>query len=139
MIAVNYDIEIPYLSNANGGSYPGIVIQLKNPSDSSKSMDLAAELDSGAEYSLFDGAIAGAVGLALAGGAPFKFKLMNGSFLDAKILSVILAHPDLGNFPIDLRFSVNPVQRNVLGRDFFDLVQIGFREHAFETYLTSTP
>ncbi len=72
-------------------------------------------------------------------GKHFVFGLMNGSSLDARTLPVVLAHRDLGEFSIDLRFSMNPLQRNLLGRDFFNLVQIGFRERFLETYLTATP
>lgn len=139
MIAVTYDVRMPYVWNNTGRRCPGLVIQLGNPSDGSMRLDTSAELDSGAEYSLFDGAIAASVGLELSNGQPFSFRLMDGSPLDARILSVLLFHPDLGEFAIDLRFSLNPVQRNVLGRDFFSRVQVGFREYHLETYLASTP
>jgi hypothetical protein len=56
-----------------------------------KTLETHAELDSGAEYSLFDGQLAVDIGL--------------------------------------------PLRRNILGRDFFDLLTVGFDEHHSEVYL----
>lgn len=139
MEAVVYQIQLPYLRHQNGRSYPGLVVQLENPNNRENALDLRAELDSGAEFSLFDGNLAESIGLDLASGNPFRFVTTNSSYIDARILPVVISEPDLGRFPIGLRFSVNQIQRNLLGRDFFNLVQIGFRERHLEVFLTPVP
>ena len=40
---------------------------------------------------------------------------------------------------MELRFSIGQIQRNLLGRDFFNLMQIGFRERHLEVFLTASP
>jgi hypothetical protein len=136
--AVVYQIRVEYLRRQDGRSYPGLVVQLENPNDPENAVDLRAELDSGAEFSLFDGSLARAIGLDLPNGTPFRFVTTNSSYIDARILPVVISEPDLGRFPIDLRFSISQIQRNILGRDFFNLTQIGFREHHLEVFLTPT-
>ncbi len=37
--------------------------------------------------------------------------------------------PGVGEFDIRLAFSIDPITVNILGRDFFDLIRIGFDEH----------
>ncbi len=52
---------------------------------------------------------------------------------------VQLAHADLGTFELEIAFSTSEIQRNLLGRDFFDLVQVGIREHHLELLVTPAP
>ena len=48
--------------------------------------------------------------------------------MEACLHAVRLSHPELGCFDLEIGFSPFPLRRNLLGRDFFNLVQIGFRE-----------
>ena len=114
---------------------PALVIQLQNPSTGAKTLETHAELDSGAEYSLLDGQLAVDIGLDLFSGQHFAFELANGVSLDARILPVVLSHGELGQFRLQARFSTGPLRRNILGRDFFDLLPVGFDEHHSEVYL----
>jgi len=81
-------------------------------------MEMNAELDSGAEYSLFQGHWARAIELDLFKGMPFTFGLANGFDLDARILPVAVSVGELGRFNLKARFSTGPLRRNILGRDF---------------------
>jgi hypothetical protein len=75
--------------------------------------------------------------------AQLGIDLMSGPELDlspawgfrfaARIHKLDLIHPDLGRFALDAAISTVPIRRNLLGRDFFRHLQIGFREfhHAF--------
>jgi hypothetical protein len=116
--------------------YPGLIIELVNPS-TAKGIEISAELDSGAEYSLFEGRLAVILGFDLFGGKPFAFELANGVLIEARILPVTISHGELGRFSLRARFSTGPLRRNILGRDFFDLVRIGFDEHHSEVYLSA--
>lgn len=139
MVAVDYSFEIPYLIGTNGKSFPGLIITLAEASDLSVAVEIRAELDSGAEYSLVDGEFATTIGLDLSAGSQFRFVTLGGATIDSRILPVVLRHADLGAFRIGLRFSTNKIRRNILGRDFFSLIQIGFRERHLTVYLSSTP
>jgi hypothetical protein len=48
-------------------------------------------------------------------------------------------HPDLGSFTLEVGFSSTDIHRNLLGRDFFNLAQIGFRERFLTLYVTPAP
>lgn len=111
------------------------MVELQNPVTGAKSLQLNAEFDSGAEYSLFDGQLTLDVGLDLFSGKPFLFELISGVSLDARVLPALISHRELGRFNLNLRFGTVPLRRNILGRDFFDLLQVGFDEHQSEVYL----
>jgi len=139
MVAVDYSIEVPYLIGMNGKSFPGLVVTLADASEPSDAVEVRAELDSGAEFSLIDGEFASAIGLELSAGSEFRFVTLGGATIDSRILQVVLRHADLGAFRIGLRFSTNKIRRNILGRDFFSLIQIGFQERHLMVYLNATP
>jgi len=132
---VVYQFKIPYLRRLDGSLFPGLAVELENPRTGATTLEIDAELDSGAEYSLFQGTWALAIGLDLFAGTPFAFGLANGISLDARILPVVVSHAMLGRFHLLARFSTGPLRRNVLGRDFFDLLQVGFDEHHSEVFL----
>ena len=112
-------------------------MDLKNRASSTPPIEIRAALDSGAEYSLFDGALAPLIGLDLFAGERFVFSFANGLSLEARIFPVEVSHADLGSFNLPARFSTGPLRRNILGRDFFDLLLVGFDEHRSEVYLTT--
>jgi len=43
------------------------------------------------------------------------------------------------SYALEIGFSENPIRRNLLGRGFFNLIQIGFRERYLTFYMTPTP
>ncbi len=110
-------------------------MDLQHPESLTSAIEILAELDSGAEYSLFQGSLATAIGLDLFGGERFAFDLANGAALGARILPIMLSHAELGRFGLHGRFSTGPLRMNILGRDFFDLLPVGFDEHHSEVYL----
>jgi hypothetical protein len=138
LATVTYQFRVPYLRRSNGSSFPGLLLELQNPSATRNAIEINAELDSGAEYSLFDGQLAVAIGLDLFVGKPFIFQLASGASLEARVLPVVVSHIDLGRFNLGARFSTATLRSNVLGRDFFNLVQIGFNEHRSEVYLSKS-
>jgi hypothetical protein len=135
---ISYRFKFSYLRRPNGSLFPGLAVELQNPPTGAKSTEVDAELDSGAEYSLFEGSLALAIGLDLFEGRSFAFRLNNGAALDSRILPVVISHRGLGRFNLDVRFSTAPIASNILGRDFFDLILIGFDEHRSEVYLNAT-
>jgi hypothetical protein len=127
LVTVVYQTKVPYLRKAGGSLFPGLFVELQNPSRFSRAVEIPVELDSGAEYSLFQGPLAIALGFTLFDGRPFEFGLANRMSLDSRILPVVIKHGELGSFNLEARFSTGPLRRNILGRDFFDLLQVGFR------------
>lgn len=138
MVTVSYTYQFNY-REFSGGRYPIVQLCVSNPSDPEQTVDIDAYLDSGAERSLFAGWIAGAVGLNLLSGTTKKYTSTTGSSVEARLHRVRLFHPDLGSYSLEIGFSVGEIQRNLLGRDFFNEVQIGFRERHFSYYITPAP
>jgi hypothetical protein len=65
--------------------------------------------------------------------------LVKGAGVEARLHWVRLSHPELGDFDLEIGFTESPISRNLLGRDFFNLIQIGFRERYLTFYATPTP
>ncbi|MBI3300886.1 MAG: hypothetical protein HYZ72_02245 [Deltaproteobacteria bacterium] len=116
-----------------------LVLQMASPDHPEQALDIDAYLDSGAQRSLFDGGIGTALGLDLFSGPEIRYVSIAGTGLAARLHQVRLAHPALGSFELEVGFSTVPISRNLLGRDFFNLVQIGFRERYLVFYVTPTP
>lgn len=106
--------------------FPILSVVVSNPRSLVRSADVIAYLDSGAQRSLFDGTLAGLIGLDLMDGPRVSFASAAGLSIEGIIHPVRLSHPELGKFDLDIGFSTVPLRRNLLGRDFFNLVQIGF-------------
>lgn len=138
MVTVSYTYQFNY-REFSGGRYPILQLSVSNPSDPEQAVDIDAYLDSGAERSLFTRSIARVVGLDLLSGTPKKYSSTAGSSVEARLHQVKLSHPNLGSYNLEIGFSVGEIQRNLLGRDFFNEVQIGFRERHFSYYVTPTP
>jgi hypothetical protein len=103
-------------------------------------VDLDAYLDSGAERSLFDGSFAPLLGIDdLFAGHEIPCQSTAGPVLAARLHPVRLSHPALGLFDLEVGFSAGHVHRNLLGRDFFSRVQIGFRESHLTLYVIAQP
>jgi hypothetical protein len=116
-----------------------IQVQLAKPADPATAIEVDAYLDSGAGKSLFDGQIARAIGLDLNKGRPQSYSSTAGYSVNARLHQAIISHPDLGQHSLEVGFSDQEIRRNLLGRDFFALMQIGFREMLFTFYVTASP
>ena len=104
-----------------------------------RQFDVEAYLDSGCEYTLFNGWVATTLGLDLLAGRRRRFGSASGSVVEAAIHPVHLVHDDLGAFDLDVAFSLTDIRRSLLGRDFFALAQIGFREYHQCFFVTMGP
>lgn len=138
MVTVDYHHEIPY-AYENGRHYPRLTLRLANLRDPEQAIDLDAYLDSGAERSLFSGCLAPVVGIDLLAGQVFRLQSTTGQTLPARLHTVHIAHALLGSFAIEVAFSAGPIARNLLGRDFFSRVHVGFRENRLALYVTALP
>lgn len=140
MVTVDYDHEIPYSYDPNGRQSPRLILRLSNPGDADQAIESDAYIDSGAERSLFDGTLAQLVGIDdLLAGQEIVFQSTTGAALAARLHRVRLSHPSLGSFDVEVGFSTGPIGRNLLGRDFFSIVQIGFRESRLTLFVTGEP
>jgi len=120
-------------------SFPGLLIRISNPLDSSRALDVDGHLDTGAQRSVFNGWIANEIGLDLASGARFGLTTTTGASVKARVHDVVVSHEVLGDFRLNIAFTLSPIRRNLLGRDFLNMLQIGFRENHEEFYVTPSP
>lgn len=139
MVTIHYPHEFPYMHDPfRGDPFPILPLRIQNPSDPSQALDVNAYLDSGAQRSLFDGWIATDLGFELMSGPSILYASLGG-IIQGRLHQVHLSHADLGAFPLDIGFSEAPISRNILGRDFFNLIQIGFRERYLTFYAIAHP
>jgi len=134
---VIYARTFPYRQGQS--SFPGLLVRISNPLYASRALDIDGHLDTGAQRSVFDGWIASEIGLDLASGARFGLTTTTGESIEARVHDVIVSHEALGDFRLGIAFTLGPIRRNLLGRDFLNLIQIGFREHHEEFYVTPSP
>ncbi len=123
MPEVSYRISLDYLRDSvTGDPFPGLWVAVGHPDE------IQFHLDSGAEVSLFDGEIAHGIGLELQSGAAQSYSTSSGATLAARLHRVRIRHEELGEHELRVGFSEQRLARNLLGRDFFNLFRIGFRE-----------
>jgi hypothetical protein len=139
VVTIQYRFEYPYALDRMGRSHPRLALRLANPGDLTRAVDVDGYLDSGAERSLFGGELAAVLGIELLAGEPQRYESTTGAACAAHLHEVRLLHEDLGVFDLRVGFSTQPIKRNLLGRDFFDRVQIGFREHYSTFYVLPQP
>ncbi len=139
MLTVAYPHEFSYRQSLAGGTFPILPVTISAAHELARPADVIVYLDSGAQRSLLDGTLAGAIGLDLLRGHRLTFASAAGFSIDTVIHPVRLSHPDLGAFNLEIAFSTVPLRRNLLGRDFFNLVQIGFRERQQVFYVRAEP
>jgi hypothetical protein len=137
MISVIYRHRFNY-REFQSGHYPILQLRLTYPGNND-AIDVDAYLDSGAERSLFDGSLLGAFGIPLINEKPKTYASTAGATVVGYLHNVRLTLPDVATFNLEVGFSNGNIRRNLLGRDFFNLVQIGFRERHLEYYLTAVP
>jgi len=136
---VAYTYQFPYRQSREGEPFPILPVVITNPRRPARAVDAIVHLDSGAQRSLFDGTLARLIGLDLLAGRRLPFASTAGMSIDAVLHSVRLSHPELGHFDLEVGFSTVHIRRNLLGRDFFNLAQIGFREPYLLFYVTPAP
>jgi len=136
---VTYEFALDYAHDPEGRRFPRLSLQLAKATEPAVTVDVDAYLDSGAERSLINGRLGAALGIDVLSGPELAYQTTVGNRLVATLHPVVLTHPDLGSFSLDVGFSITDIHRNLLGRDFFNLAQIGFRERHLTFYVTPTP
>lgn len=135
MVTITYDYTFPYrILPPVWRHFPAIPVRLIT---NFGAVDTLAILDSGAERSLFDGAYSQSLGLMLPTGQRISLTGISGTIYGR--LHPVEVDIEGHRFTCEICFSEHPISRNLLGRDLFDHIQVGFREHYFELYLTPTP
>ncbi len=128
MPTVHYPHQFDYAYDEDGNLLPRLALAISRPLESGKTIDADAYLDSGAERTLFSGWIGTALGIDVLAGSRIGYETTMGTVLTATVHPVRLSHSDLGGFDLEVGFASINIKRNLLGRDFFNLLQIGFRE-----------
>jgi hypothetical protein len=133
--AVTYAHSFTYsIDEVSGDSFPGLEFRVSRPGIVDRTIDINAYLDTGAELSIFEGALlVPRFSIDLMAGREVRLNTAAGFGISARIHYLILSHARLGRFNLDAAISTVPIRRNLLGRDFFQRIQIGFREfhHTF--------
>jgi hypothetical protein len=138
LFTVIYQHKFNYTA-AVQGSCPVLQLSLRRQDNPEIGIDTEAYLDSGAEASLFNGGLLAALEMELLNGSPKPYSTTFGDSVTAYLHKVQLTLPAVGEFDLEIGFSNGEIRGNLLGRDFFNLVQVGFRERQMEYFLTSTP
>jgi hypothetical protein len=125
-----------FLDPFSGKTFPGLPIEVSSP-DHVGRLETYAQVDSGAELSLFDGRLVQRLGIDLMAGPEILLASSGGFSITGRIHQIELSHLDLGRFTLDAAISTVPIRRNLLGRDFFQHIQIGFREFHHTLLITA--
>lgn len=139
MVTVSYDHELAYAHEPNGNRSPQLTFRVSNPAQPTNAIDVDAYVDSGADGSLLNGWIARVLGIDVLSGYKKTYQPTAGPGIDATHHAVRLEHANLGVFELEVGFTLGEIRRNLLGRDFFNLVQIGFRERHLAFYVSPRP
>jgi hypothetical protein len=137
-VDVTYNHTFGYRDSRHGFA-PILLVTLALPALPDLGIDVEAYLDSGATHSLFDGELAVALGLGLVSGPPRHYYATTGDGVQAHRHSILLRHAPIPPFTLEIGFSTSPIARNLLGRDLFNLLQVGFRERRSEFYIEPLP
>jgi hypothetical protein len=138
VVRVDYLHEFNYREFSAGRS-PVLQLEISLPGYPENKIDVDAHLDSGAQRSLFNGFLITALGGELVNERIQPYSSTLGDSVLGYLHGVRRTLPDVGDFNLEVGFSDRRITRNLLGRDFFNLVQIGFREHQLKYYLTPSP
>ena len=138
MVRVDYQYSFNY-RQLESGSFPVLQVRITRQDDPELGVDADVYLDSGAERSLFNGQLLAALEIDLINDKPKPYGSTIGNSITGYLHDVRLTVPDVGDFSLEIGFSEVQITRNLLGRDFFNLVQIGFREHQLQYYLNTNP
>jgi hypothetical protein len=138
LVLVDYPYSFNY-SQLPTGHFPIVQVRITKPNNQSLGFDTEAYLDSGAERSIFDGSLISALEIELVNRNPKPYSTTTGNTVTGYMHRVGLAIAQVGSYNLEMGFSDAPIRRNLLGRDFFNLVQVGFREHQLQYFLNITP
>ena len=116
-----------------------IPVRITRQDDPEVGIDADAYLDSGAERSLFNGDFLTALGVDLANNKQKSYQSTVGDTITAYLHDVRISVPEAGDFNLEIGFTDRQIRRNLLGRDFFNLVQIGFRENQLCYFMIAVP
>lgn len=138
MPTVDYGITVPYreVPGPRGlRSRPCLAVLLTGPGGQ---VDVVAQVDSGSYYVVFNGELAGPIGLDLNTGERVELGSPTGG-LFARLHEVTLEVEGYA-FRCGAAFTEEPIARCLLGREgFFAFWQVGFRHHLSEFYLSPDP
>jgi hypothetical protein len=132
---VVYTNRFDYTHTPDGKTLILLPLQISSDIPPTKARDVDCYLDLIAYRSLFNGQIATLLGIDLSKGNSTTYKSTFGITIEATLHKVYLTHPVLGSFLLEVGFSKFPITRNLLSRDFFNLLQIGFREHDLRFFI----
>ena len=144
MVLVEYSHRYEYRIFGDD-RFPILPVQIRNPASPELAVEQDAVLDSGASRSIFRGDIPGMLGLQLLDGQPWNFETNTHDQLEARIHTIEIVLPETDEQPapppltLEVAFALGDIQRNLLGRDLFNLIQIGFRERQIEFFLLPAP
>jgi len=134
-VTVTYRYSFPYrLIPGEGGAFPAISVRLISAHGM---VDSLAILDSGAEQSMFDGTLLVPLGLSLLQGKSISLLSLGGPLTAYQ--HAVEVEVQGHRFPCETCFSSQSIRHNLLGRNFFTYVQVGFRESRLEIYFDPTP
>jgi hypothetical protein len=125
---ITFDHDLDYLDTSFGWA-PALLVTLGNPQRPGESIDALGFLDTGAQRTLFDGELTQALGIDIFSGRKQDFSFTQGGSMSAHQHEVVLSHPALGRLSFPVCFSLGPIHRNLFGRDFLELLQVGFRQY----------
>src|SRR3972149_6178564 len=100
MPTVEYDHEMQYGYDVDGRRYPQLTIQIENPGNPDQAIDIEANLDSGAERTVFDGRLAPVLGFDLLTGPEITLQSTTGAALTARLHRARVSHATLGSFDV---------------------------------------
>jgi hypothetical protein len=138
LVLVDYQHSFNYRQFASG-SFPVVQVRITRQDDPEIGIDTDAYLDSGASRSLFNGRLLAALEIEVVNGSAVPYSTTDGRSITGYLHDVRLRIPDVCDFNLAIGFTETDIVRNLLGRDFFNLVQIGFRERQLQYYLNTTP
>jgi hypothetical protein len=139
MTTVTYAHQFSYTYDVLGEPFPILQIEISSAQAPGRRIELEAYLDSGAQSSLFDGTLCRVLGIDLFAGRHRSYGSNAGAPITGFLHPVNLQHAVLGQLQLEVGFSTVTLRRNLLGRDFFNLVQIGFRERQQLFFVTAHP
>jgi hypothetical protein len=129
MISVSYSHEVPYVYG-RGRARPTLRLEISGIPDPMLAIETQADLDSGADSTIFQGDLCSVIGLDLMQGPEKNFQtaVVSRTPLIARVHRVRLIHEVLGRVEMEVAFATEPIGRNLLGLDFFNLFKIGFQD-----------
>lgn len=137
---VNYSFRFDYrFDPLDGMRYPILTLELVNPDDLTRRVEVDAYIDCGCSKSLFDGRLANLIGIDPTRGPLVSYTSASGVSVAGILCSVQLQHPDLGRFDVEVGFAQVRLKRNLLGRDFLAHIQLGIREYRQEFFVRAEP